>query len=119
MNQSIKLPDQIITKVVNMGNIAPDAELTNVVKDMISDYSREVAWVSIILSDNYLERLYVKMGGYMACIEELHRWAVEFVTKFAHVKEWDEFLSTDRTFGECSCWDDFIVAYGKTKLDSK
>lgn len=114
MNQSIKLPIDIVNGIPKITRIG-----VHTMCDEINQYAKEVALVSIILSDNYLERLYVKMGGYMACIDELHRWAVEFITKFAHVKEWDEFLSTDRTFGECSCWDDMVVAFGKYKLDSK
>ena len=119
MSFAITLPDQIVAKVVNMGNITPDAELTNLVKDQINDYVREVAMVAIILSDNYMKQLYEKSNmGYMNCIDTLHQWAVEYITKFAHVTEWEEFLDTDRTFGECACWDDFVISFGKAKLDT-
>lgn len=119
MSFAITLPDQIVAKVVNMGNITPDAELTNLVKDKINDYVREIAMVAIILSDNYMKQLYLKSNmGYMNCIDTLHQWAVEYITKFAHVTEWDEFLDTDRTFGHCSCWDDHCMAFGKAKLDN-
>ncbi len=85
----------------------------------INDYAREVAMVAIILSDNYMKQLYEKSNmGYMNCIDTLHQWAVEYITKFAHVTEWDEFLDTDRTFGHCSCWDDHCIAFGKAKLDT-
>jgi len=85
---------------------------------MAEDYAREVALVAIILSDNSMKELYDKSHvGYIACLDELHSWAVEYVTKFAHVEEWEEFLSTDRTYGECMCWDDHVVAFGQTKLE--
>ena len=118
MSFAITLPDQIVAKVVNMGNIEPEAELTNLVKEKIKDYAREVALVGIILSDNYMKELYEKTQiGYIACLDAIHQWAVEYVNQFAHVEEWEEFLSTDRTFGECLCWDDHCIAYGKSKLD--
>lgn len=117
MSFAITLPDQIVAKVVNMGNIAPDAELTNLVKDKIKDYAKEVALVAIILSDNYMKELYEKSNiGYIGCLEVLHDWAVEYVTKFAHVEEWEEFLDTDTTYGKCLCWDDHVIAYGYNKL---
>ena len=84
---------------------------------MAEDYAREVAWVAIILSDNCMKELYNKSHvGYITCLDKLHSWAVEYVEKFAHVEEWEEFLSTDRTYGECVCWDDHVIAFGQTKL---
>jgi len=83
---------------------------------MAEDYAREVALVAIILSDNCMKELYDKRS-YIACLDELHSWAVEYVEKFAHVEEWEEFLDTDRTYGECMCWDDHVIAFGQTKLE--
>jgi hypothetical protein len=119
MSQAISTPDIIVTKVVNKGNISEDAILLEVVKEKIKDYAREVAMVAIILSDNYMKVLYEKTHiGYMCCLDELHTWAVEYVTKFAHVEDWEEFLDTDRTYGECLCWDDHVVMFGKHKLEN-
>lgn len=124
MSQAIPTPNMIVAKVVNQGNIAEGAELLNVVKERINDYAREVVLVAIILSDNYMKELYENnkgsftMSGYMACIDELHSWSVEYVTKFAHVEEWEQFLLTDRTYGECLCWDDHVVAFGQSKLNN-
>jgi hypothetical protein len=102
MSQAIVLPKNVFGP--NMAAIA-------------EDYAREVALVAIILSDNYMKELYEKQDiGYIACLDILHEWAVEYVEKFAHVEEWEEFLSTDRTYGECVCWDDFVISFGQTKL---
>jgi hypothetical protein len=85
---------------------------------MAEDYAREVALVAIILSDNCMKELYEKQDiGYIACLDILHEWAVEYVTKFAHVEEWEEFLDTDRTYGECECWDKHVISFGQTKLE--
>lgn len=86
---------------------------------MVETYAKEVALVSIILSDNFMLLLYDKSNvGYMACLVELHTWAVEYIEKFAHVVEWEIFLSTDRTYGECWSWEDHVVAFGQTKLNN-
>lgn len=119
MSQAIALPDSIVGRFSQMGlPLCADKA-----KTQIESYAREVALVAIILSDNYMKELYENrkgsftMSGYMACIDELHSWAVEYVTKFAHVEEWEQFLLTDRTYGECLCWDDHIIQFGKTKLE--
>ena len=98
--------------------ILPKDVLGSNLTEIANKYAHEVAIVAIILSDNYMKQLYDKShDGYIACIDELHNWAVEYVEKFAHVTEWEEFLSTDRTYGECLCWDDYVVAFGQTKLN--
>jgi len=97
--------------------ILPKDVLGSNLTEIANKYAKEVAMVAIILSDNYMKQLYEERGMYMACIDELHNWAVEYVEKFAHVEEWEEFLSTDRTYGECLCWDDHVVAFGQTKLN--
>lgn len=118
MSFAITLPDQIVAKVVNMGNIAPDAELTNLVKDKINDYAKEVALVAIILSDNYMKELYEKENiGYIACLDILHQWAVEYVDMFAYVEDWAEWVDSENNpyKGTC-CWDDVVIAYGADKM---
>lgn len=112
MNQVIVLPNSIVEPFNHIG--LPSADKA---KTQIERYTREVALVAIILSDNYMEMLYEKTNnGYIGCIDVLHQWAVEYVTKFAHVTDWETFLETDRTFGECLSWDDHIISFGKTKL---
>lgn len=119
MSQAIPTPDNIVAKVVNQGNIAEGAELLNVLKQQIKEYAREVGFVATILSDNYMKELYDKTNtGYIACIDTIYEWADEYVTKYAHVEEWEAFLDTDRTFGECICWDDHVIAFGKHKLQN-
>lgn len=119
MSQVIILPNNIVEPFSQIG-LPLCAEKA---KTQIERYTQEVAMVAVILSDNYMKDLYENtvssftMSGYMACIDVLHQWAVEYVTKFAHVPEWEQFLSTDRTYGECLCWDDHVVAFGKTKLN--
>jgi hypothetical protein len=114
MSQAIKLPISIVNGIPKITRIGVHTMVTE-----INDYAREVVMVAIILSDNYMKQLYEKSNmGYMNCIDTLHKWAVEYITKFAHVTEWDEFLDTDRTFGHCSCWDDHCIAFGKAKLDN-
>ena len=114
MTQAIPLPQDTVTEY---GNNAISNALA---VERINNYAKEVAMVAIILSDNYMKELYESPfgyhSGYIACIDKLHEWAVEFVQTYAHVAEWEEFLSTDRTFGECICWDDFVIAFGSHKI---
>ena len=115
MSQVIILPNTIVEPFSQIGlPLCADKA-----KTQIERYAQEVAMVAIILSDNYMKQLYEKSNmGYMACIDVLHQWAVEYVTKFAHVTEWEQFLSTYRTYGDCLCWDDHVISFGKTKLNN-
>ena len=102
MTQAITLPKDVLT---------PDQS------EIAERYAKEVALIAIILADNYMKQLYEERGmGYMACIDELHDWAVEFVEKYGHVEEWEEFCDTQTEFKNIMCWDDFVIAWGLRKL---
>lgn len=104
MSQAIKLPANITHSKIMQGEIA--------------EYAREVAIVAIILSDNYMKSLYEAQGtGYIACIDTLQDWAVEFVTKFAHVEEWEEFIDSDANpYKQAMCWDDVVIFFGEEMM---
>lgn len=115
MSQAIILPNVIVEPFASVG-LPLCAEKA---KTRIDRYAQEVAFVAIILSDNYMEQVYEKSKvGYMGCLDILHEWATQYVAMFAHVEEWEEFLETDRTYGECACWDDHVIAYGEYKLQN-
>jgi hypothetical protein len=98
MSQAITLPKDVLTP--NQSEIA-------------ERYAKEVALIAIILADNY----YVGRGkSYMDCIDELHGLAVKFVTKYAHVEEWEEFCDTQTEFKNIACWDDFVIAWGSVNI---
>lgn len=87
----------------------------------IKKYANELAVTAIILSDNYMKELYEVAGqGYMFCLDLLNVWAMEFVEKYAHVEEWEEFIYSDKNpYGsnKVACWDDFVIAFGEEKLN--
>ena len=114
MVQSILLPPQIADKV----NSATPYEINKYeLTTSIEAYAKEVTLIGIILSDNYMKRLYKKSeAGYMFCIDQLHAWAKEFVDKYAYVDEWEEFCSTQTEFKNIMCWDDFVIAFGNKKF---
>lgn len=96
----------------------PETILSGDQLKVANDYAKEVALVAIILSDNYMKPLYDKKDiGYIACLDVLHDWAVEYVKAHAHVTDWEEFLSGDRTYGNCACWDEHVINFGSHKLD--
>jgi hypothetical protein len=115
---AIKLPKEIVKTVVKQGNISADAVLLETVETDVIDYAREVSFVAIVLSDELMGQLYDKRitGGYIDCIGIIHQWAVKFVETYAHIVDWFEFLETDRTYGNCSSWDEFVYSYGKFML---
>ena len=89
-----------------------------VVSGHIQRYADEVTVTAIILSDNYMKQLYEKSGtGYIACIDTIREWANEFVTLYGHVEEWDEFCDTQKVYENIACWDDFVISFGKEKMD--
>ena len=95
----------------------PETVLSGDQLKVAKDYAKEVALVAIILSDNWMKPLYEKQDiGYIACLDVLHEWAEQFVSMFAHVDDWEEFLETDTRYGKCLCWDEFVIAYGEYKL---
>jgi len=102
MTQAITLPKDVLTP--NQSEIA-------------ERYAKEVALVAIILTDNFMEDLYNKRtAGYMACLDAIHEFAVKFVTKNAHVEEWEEFCDTQTEFKNIACWDDFVIAWGSVNI---
>jgi len=116
MTQAIVLPEMIST-ILNQAGVP---QTSTIVEKAMNDYAREVAMVAIILSDNYMKELYETPvgyhGGYMTCIDLIHEWAVEFVHKYAHVEEWEEFCATQTDFENIMCWDDMVIAFGNKKI---
>lgn len=106
----IMLPVEICSKYANSSPLAYNA---------ISNYATEVALIAIIISDNIMKPFYDKSQiGYMACIDQIQVWAKEFVTKYAHVEEWEEFCSTQTIYKNIMCWDDFVIAYANELLEN-
>ena len=114
MSYAIKLPE-IIASQHNVHNSAA------LIED-IKKYAREIGWISVILSDNYMDKLYTKLGlGYMATMEMITEWAEEFVRTYAHVEEWEEFIYSDKNpYGSTDviCWDDFVIRFGYEKINA-
>ena len=106
--QEIILPKQIC---IEYANSSPMAFLH------IQNYATEVALISIIISDNIMKPLYdLSQIGYMACIDLIKDWSIEFVNMYAHVEEWEEFCNTQQIYKNIMCWDDFVIAYAHEKL---
>ena len=114
MTQAIVLPSEMAKGYIDDAHYRLDLE------KLVKDYAREVAVVAIILSDNYMKELYETPvgyhGSYMTCIDLIHEWAVEFVHKYAHVEEWEEFCATQTDFENIMCWDDMVIAFGNKKI---
>lgn len=85
----------------------------------IKKYANELAVTAIILSDHYMKELYeVSQQGYMFCLDLLNVWAMEFVEKYAHVEEWEEFVYSEANpYKGTMCWDDVVIAFGEEKLN--
>lgn len=108
VTQAVMLPVAIVAKYANTNGKAYEA---------INNWAREMTQIGIILADNYMKPLYEKSQlGYMFCIEELHNWALSFMMRYAHVEEWEEFCNTQTIYKNISCWDDFVIAFGKEQI---
>lgn len=120
MSQATLLPEQIVTSIVNIGNMerTERMKIADDIKTQIGEYAREVSITAIILSDNYMKELYkVSQSGYIFCIDLLQTWAAQFVQKYAHVEEWEEFIYSDANiYKGTMCWDDFVIAFGEEKM---
>ena len=110
MTQKIALPNEIVSSLKKN-------KLTILKK--INDYSKEVALVSIIISDGILHDLYsVHDIGYIACIDLIHDLAVEFVEAYAWVEDWEEFSYSDKNpYKSATSWDDIVLFYAQEKLE--
>lgn len=121
MSQAKILPAQIVEAIVNIGNKerTERMKIAETLGTQIKEYANEVAVTAIILSDNYMKPLYKASGeGYMFCIDELQSWAKEFVDKFAHVEEWEEFIYSDKNpYPKAMCWDDVVIMFGEEKFN--
>ena len=119
MSQAIKLPINIVSGVPKITNIGIHTMLVRYCEE-INNYAREVALVAVILTENHFNTLYESIygnnNGYIACIDEIHKWAVEYVHTFAHVTDWEEFIMNDKTIEGCTGWDDHVAAFGALKL---
>lgn len=117
MSQAKILPEQIVANVFAPHDGKVVKHNMETVEKLIRDYANEVAVTAIILSDNYMKALYKASGeGYMFCIDELQSWAKEFVDKFAHVEEWEEFIYSDKNpYPKAMCWDDVVIMFGEEK----
>ncbi len=105
------------------------------------DYARECSMVAAIIADHILKRLYNKSQiGYIAVVDLISSWAIEFVEK--HKKtNWEDVLENDtmhpisKKFQKkriirtrlnqkrevvpyiIGCWDDAIADFAEYKLE--
>lgn len=116
MTQAIPLPVHIGNEIRNIENVDAStlATVAMSAETKANDYAHEVAIVGIILSDNYMKSIYARSNGYIDSIDTLARWSKEFVTKFAHVEEWEEFIDSNENpyKGTTICWDDVVITFG-------
>ena len=87
---------------------------------------KEVAMVAAIMGDNIMEKLYAKVQergeGYMATIDVLSDWAIEFAKKHAKTN-WEKVLEKgmkplSKSMSEIICWDDAVIDFAHHKLDT-
>ena len=86
----------------------------------------EIAMISAIMSDHITKKLYKKIqeggNGYMATVETIAIWAVEFYNKHKET-DWEEVLNTDNEMKPLSkqiksiiWWDDAVFDYAHYKF---
>ena len=90
----------------------------------------QVAMVAAILADHYSEGLYKEVqknnSGYITTMELFGQWAYEFEAGTTHIN-WEDAISDGQiafkvdinTYWQLEgvCWDDFIIEFGKEKLN--
>ena len=113
MGQEILLPENILNKIKS----PIGAKLRKEMSNDIEHYANEVSLTSIILSDNFMSKIYNHSDGYMAAIDEISKWSAEFVSTYAHVTEWEDFCYNQKEFEGVQCWDSFVISWGERKLN--
>jgi len=80
--------------------------------------SIEIGMYAACLSDNWMKELYDKSGiGYIAALDQISSWAHEFYhTYYEKLKDWETFEESTDNIYQASCWDDFVIAWGKDRL---
>ena len=71
------------------------------------------------LADNWMAELYEKSGkGYIAALDEITAWAHEFYNSYyENLKDWETFEQSEDNTYKAVCWDDFVIAWGKDRLE--
>jgi hypothetical protein len=91
------------------------------------EFAKEVGLVSAIISDTILKKFYDRTDiGYLAVVDQISDWAIEFVEKNKKT-DWEDFLGEgatplSQTFKkeqskELICWDDIVIDYAYLKLE--
>lgn len=66
---------------------------------------KEVALISVVMSDTITKKLYDDCKYYLDTIDVVSEWAIEFYQKHKHIEDWEEFLNGINVL----CWDDYVI----------
>jgi hypothetical protein len=90
--------------------------------EIMQGHDLDIAMTAAIISDHIVIRLYEHMQhrdkGYIATIEQIGQWAIEFHDKYKYTN-WETLLEDPVKAGfpaQVCCWDDAVMDYADKKL---